>query len=108
MFSRTAFGQSESRLESETFPSIHARVSCTAFYDSKLVSAAGRVRAMAVAVKTCLGDLADQWLTLPGCFGANAGLKDTALVAGMVAGADSVDDMALLRHGGMKKLFAGE
>lgn len=25
----------------------------------------------------------------------------------MVAGADSIDDMALLRHGGMKKLFAG-
>jgi len=26
-------------------------------------------------------------------------------VAGMVAGADSIDDMALLRHGGMKKIF---
>jgi hypothetical protein len=62
---------------------------------------------MALAVKTCLGELADQWLTLPGYFGANAGLKVTALVAGMVAGADSIDDMALLRHGGMKKLFAG-
>ena len=35
------------------------------------------------------------------------GLKVTALVAGMVAGADSIDVMALLRHGGMKKLFAG-
>jgi hypothetical protein len=34
-------------------------------------------------------------------------LKVTALVAGMVAGADSIDDMALLRHGGMRKLFAG-
>ena len=63
--------------------------------------------AMALAVKTCLGELADQWLTLPGYFGANAGLKVTALVAGMVAGADSIDDMALLRHGGMKNLFAG-
>jgi hypothetical protein len=62
---------------------------------------------MALAVKTCLGELADQWLTLPGYFGANAGLKVTAMVAGMVAGADSIDDMALLRHGGMKKLFAG-
>ena len=30
-------------------------------------------------------------------------MKVTALVAGMVAGADSIDDMALLRHGGMKK-----
>jgi hypothetical protein len=38
-------------------------------------------RPMALAVKTCLGELADQWLTLPGYFGANAGLKVTALVA---------------------------
>ena len=78
-----------------------------AFDDSNLVSAAGLVPAIALAVKTCLGELADQWLTLPGYFGANAGLKVSALVAGMIAGADSIDDMALLRHGGMKKLFAG-
>ena len=36
--------------------------------------------------------------------GANAGLKVTSLVAGMVAGADSIDDMALLRHGGMGRI----
>jgi hypothetical protein len=28
-----------------------------------------------------------------------------SLLAGMVAGADSIDDMALLRHGGMGRLF---
>ena len=33
-------------------------------------------------------------------------MKVTSLVAGMVAGADSIDDMALLRHGGMGKVFA--
>ena len=38
--------------------------------------------------------------------GANAGLKVASLVAGMVAGADSIDDMAMLRHGGMARLFA--
>ena len=38
--------------------------------------------------------------------GANAGLKIASLVAGMVAGADAIDDMAVLRHGGMRKLFA--
>jgi hypothetical protein len=32
--------------------------------------------------------------------------KILALVAGMVAGADSIDDMDLLRHGGMGRLFA--
>ena len=30
----------------------------------------------------------------------------SSLVAGMVAGADSIDDMALLRHGGMGRIFA--
>jgi len=77
------------------------------FDDTNLVSAAGLVPAMALAVKTGLGELADAWLSLPGYFGANAGVKVTALVAGMLAGADSIDDMALLRHGGMKKLFVG-
>lgn len=77
------------------------------FDDTNLVSAAGLIPAMALAVKTGLGDLTNKHLHLPGYFGANAGLKVTALVAGMVAGADSIDDMALLRHGGMKKLFTG-
>jgi hypothetical protein len=39
--------------------------------------------------------------------GAHAGLKVASLVAGMVAGADSIDDMALLRHGGMGRIFTG-
>ena len=34
-----------------------------------------------------------------------AGLQ--RLVAGMIAGADSIHDMALLRHGAMKRLFTG-
>src|SRR5665213_2029254 len=75
------------------------------FDDTNLVSAAGLVPAMALAVSTGLAELANRWLTLPGYFGANAGLKVTALVAGMLAGADSIDDMALLRHGGMARLF---
>ena len=77
------------------------------FDETNLVSVAGLVPARALAVKTGLGDLANKWLTLPGYFGANAGMKVTALVAGMLAGADSIDGMALLRHGGMKKLFVG-
>ena len=38
--------------------------------------------------------------------GRERGLKVASLVAGMVAGADSIDDMAMLRHGGMAKLFS--
>ena len=30
-----------------------------------------------------------------------------ALVAGMLTGADSIDDMAVLRHGALRKLFKG-
>ena len=50
--------------------------------------------------------LAGEHLSVPGDKGANAGLKVASLVAGMVAGADSIDDMALLRHGGMGRVFA--
>ncbi len=32
-------------------------------------------------------------------------MKVASLVGGMVAGADSIDDMAVLRHGGMSRLF---
>ncbi len=39
--------------------------------------------------------------------GVNAQLKVGCLVAGMVAGADSIDDMGLLRHGAMPVLFGG-
>ena len=39
--------------------------------------------------------------------GGNGVLKVLALVAGMIAGADSIDDMGLLRHGAMRRLFAG-
>jgi len=34
-------------------------------------------------------------------------LKVSSLVAGMVAGADSIDDMSVLRHGAMGKVFTG-
>ena len=37
----------------------------------------------------------------------NAHLKVPCLVAGMAAGADSIDDMDLLRHGAMSRLFGG-
>jgi len=39
--------------------------------------------------------------------GGNVRLKVPALVAGMIAGADSIDDMGLLRHGAMSRLFTG-
>ena len=49
--------------------------------------------------------LAKMHLSVPTDKGTNAGAKVSGLVAGMVAGADSIDDMGLLRHGGMRRVF---
>jgi len=83
-----------------------ARTAAWSFDDPNLVSAAGLVPILRLAEKAGLRSLADQWLSVPTDKGANAGSKVAALVTGMVAGADSIDDMALLRHGGMKKIFS--
>ncbi len=76
------------------------------FDDPNLVSSAGLVPSLGLAESAGLRDLADQHLSVPTDKGANPGLKVASLVAGMVAGADSIDDMALLRHGGMSRVFA--
>jgi hypothetical protein len=75
------------------------------FDDPNLVSAAGLVPVLRLAEQVGLRRLADAQLTVPTDKGAHAGLKVASLVAGMVAGADSIDDMNLLRHGGMRSLF---
>src|SRR6266496_374634 len=75
------------------------------FDDPNLVSAAGLVPVVALARDAGLRALTDEHLSVPTDKGANAGLKVSSLVAGMVAGADSIDDMALLRHGGMGWVF---
>jgi hypothetical protein len=78
-----------------------------AFDDPGLVPYAGLGPALVVARGAGLRGLVDQHLTVPGAAGHAAGSKVTALVACMVAGADSIEDMDLLRHGGMNRLFAG-
>src|SRR3954449_749817 len=86
----------------------HTRPVASAVFDEpNLVSSAGLVPVMALARKARVRELADERLTVPTDKGANPGLKISSLVAGMVAGADSIDDMALLRHGGMGTVFAG-
>ena len=62
---------------------------------------------LGLADRVGLRRLVDEQLTVPTDKGAHAGSKVTALVAGMVAGADSIEDMNLLRHGGMGRLFTG-
>ena len=81
------------------------RVGSAVFDDPSLVSAAGLVPVLRLAEVAGLRSLAQQHLSVPTDKGANAGLKVASLVAGMVAGADSIDDMAVLRHGGMGRIF---
>jgi hypothetical protein len=80
-------------------------VAAARFDEPNLVSAAGLVPVMRLARSAGLDALAGELLSVPTDKGANPGGKVTALVAGMVAGADSIQDMALLRHGAMGRLF---
>ena len=77
------------------------------FDDPNLVSCAGLAPVIALAERVGLQELVAATVTVAGKAGANAPVKVGALVAGMVAGADSIDDMDLLRHGGMARLFTG-
>ena len=77
------------------------------FDDPNLVSHAGLVPVMALAERAGLADLVAERVTPGGECGVNAHLKVPCLVAGMAAGADSIDDMDMLRHGAMDRLFGG-
>jgi Transposase DDE domain group 1 len=77
------------------------------FDDPNLVSRAGLVPVMALAQRAGLGDLAGEHVRIGRPCGVNAQVKIGCLVAGMAAGADSIEDMDLLRHGAMPVLFGG-
>ncbi len=77
------------------------------FDDPNLVSQGGLVPVMALAERCGLPVLVRRHVTIAARTGVNAHLKAGCLVAGMVAGADSIDDMGVLRHGAMEDLFGG-
>ena len=84
----------------------HARrVISVRFDDPNLVSCAGLAPVLALAARCGLATLLTARLRIAARGGANATAKILALIAGMIAGADSIDDMDLLRHGGMGRLF---
>ena len=82
-------------------------VESAVFDDPNLVSCGGLAPVVALAQRCGLAALAGSHLSLSSRGGANAPLKVSALVAGMVVGADSIADMDVLRHGGMPRLFDG-
>jgi hypothetical protein len=81
------------------------------FDETNLVSCAGLVPVLELAEQAGLSQLLDAHVRF-GCErvkagAANSTAKLTAVVAGMAAGADSIDDLNVIRSGGMKQLFGG-
>jgi len=77
------------------------------FDDPNLVSRAGLVPVMALAQRAGLAPLAGEHVRPGRRCGANPAVKVPGIVAGMAGGADSIDDLDLLRHGAMGALFGG-
>jgi Transposase DDE domain group 1 len=77
------------------------------FDDPNLVSCAGLAPVLELAERARLHDIVEEHVRIDPPGGQNALGKVLSLVAGMVAGADSIDDMGLLRHGAMGRLFTG-
>ena len=77
------------------------------FDDPNLVSRAGLVPVMALAERAGLHALVRRHVQITAKTGVYPEVKAACLVAGMAAGADSIDDMDLLRHGAMPDLFGG-
>src|SRR6476469_7495096 len=81
------------------------------FDEDNLVSHAGLVPLLELAEQTGLSPLMDAHVRFVdervASGAANATAKLTAIIAGMAAGADSIDDLDVIRSGGMSKLFDG-
>ena len=79
------------------------------FDDENLISCAGVVPVMALAQQTGLSDLIGEKVrfrtTWVKSAAANPAGKVSSIIAGMAAGADSIDDLDVIRSGGMKRLF---
>lgn len=74
------------------------------FDDPNLVSAAGLVPLLRLAESAGLHELLEERLSVPA---PNASVKATSVIAGMLTGADSIDDLDVLRHGAMRRCFSG-
>jgi hypothetical protein len=83
------------------------------FDDERLVSYAGLVPVLALAEKAGLSQLIsakvaiDPLATRVASAGVNPASKLTSIVAGMAGGADCIDDLDVIRSGGMSRLFGG-
>ena len=81
------------------------------FDDANLVSFAGLAPVMALAERAGLSELIGERVRFRSTSVASAGVnpagKLTSIIAGMAAGADCIDDLDVIRSGGMQQLFGG-
>ncbi|MFC3350021.1 IS1380 family transposase, partial [Streptomyces echinoruber] len=81
-----------------------------AFDDPDLIAHAGLIPTIRLAERCGLPRLVAEKVKLTGAAnGAGTAVEAKALsiVGGMIAGADSIDDLDVLRHGGLSRLFGG-
>ena len=71
------------------------------------MSSAGLEPVMRLAESCDLHGIVRERLHVPSDKGSNASGKVATIVAGMPIGADSIDDLDVVRHGGMPALFGG-
>jgi hypothetical protein len=77
------------------------------FFSAMGCRAPGLVPVMRLAQACGLDALLAKLVRIGTSIGSNPAGKISAIVAGMVIGADSIDDLDVLRHGGMPALFGG-
>jgi hypothetical protein len=75
------------------------------FDEPNLVSHGGLLTAGVLAERIGLWSLVASTLTVPGPNGVNSAAKVASVVGGMLAGADSIDDLDVLRSGASPELF---
>jgi hypothetical protein len=77
------------------------------FSEPNLIASAGLVPLVRLAERCGLAVLICRHVDLGVSTGANPAGKALSLVGGMCVGADSIDDMDVLRSGGISRLFGG-
>ncbi|MEP6560073.1 MAG: IS1380 family transposase [Nakamurella sp.] len=77
------------------------------FDETNLIPSAGLVPVMALARRAGLAARVATKLTVPGAAGRDAAAKVSSIVAGMLTGADSIDDLDVLREGAVHKVLPG-
>lgn len=75
------------------------------FDETNLIGSAGLVPAAVLMDRIGLDDLVGEHVRIGGV--ANAEIKIGSLLLGMLAGADCIDDMDVLRHGAMERVLTG-